>query len=192
MLQLLTEILIKFSIANIVCSYYSNDVFILKLLRAETEIDQMSDPQRFLWGSLSPEKAAAEAVAAMLLRIAGLAQSKGYAEGLKPSQWTALRYFASAASAQRTVSAFAAHQGSTRGAASQMVEILVGKGLLARSPSPEDRRVVRLEPTRAAEQLLERDPLVFFVHAVGELPKDEQQWMASVLERLLKNMQGRV
>ncbi|HRJ60459.1 MAG TPA: MarR family transcriptional regulator [Azospirillaceae bacterium] len=150
----------------------------------------MSDPQRFFLGNLSPEKEAAEAVAATLLRIAGLAQSKGYAEGLKPSQWTALRYFASANTAQRTVSAFASHQGSTRGAASQMVEILVGKGLLVRSPSPEDRRVVRLEPTRAAEQLLARDPLAFLIAAVDELPKDEQRWLAAMLERLLKNMQG--
>lgn len=149
----------------------------------------MSDPQRFFLDNLAPEKQTAEAVAATLLRIAGLAQSKGYAEGLKPSQWTALRYFASASTAQRTVSAFAAHQGSTRGAASQMVEILVGKGLLARSPSPEDRRVVRLEPTRAAEQLLARDPLAFLVCAVDELLKEEQRWLAAVLERLLKNMQ---
>lgn len=151
----------------------------------------MSDPQRFFGGGLSPEKTPAETVAATLLRIAGLAQSKGYAEGLKPSQWTALRYFASATTGRRTVSGFAAHQGSTRGAASQMVEILVGKGLLARSPSPEDRRVVRLELTRAAEQLLERDPLAFLVRAVDDLPTDEQRWMAVALERLLKAMQNR-
>lgn len=162
----------------------------MELLRAETEVNPMSDPQRFFMDSPSLETNPAEAVAAMLLRIAGLAQSKGYAEGLKPSQWTALRYFAAASTAQRTVSAFAAHQGSTRGAASQMVEILVGKGLLARSPSPEDRRVIRLEPTRAAKQVLERDPVAIFVRAVEELPKEEQRWMAIVLERLLKAMQS--
>lgn len=189
MLQLRTGNIIKIRLANIVISHYSNDMFIVKLSRAETEVDPMSDPQRFFLGSLSTEKESAEAVAATLLRVAGLAQSKGYAEGLKPSQWTALRYFASANATQRTVSAFATHQGSTRGAASQMVEILVGKGLLARSPSSEDRRVVRLEPTRAAEQLLARDPLAFLVRAIGELPKEEQHWMAVVLERLLKNMQ---
>lgn len=189
MLQLRKDAIIKKIVTNIVISHYSDNMFIIKLSRAETEVDPMSDPQRFFLGNLSPEKETAEAVAAALLRIAGLAQSKGYAEGLKPSQWTALRYFASANTAQRTVSAFAAHQGSTRGAASQMVEILVGKGLLARSPSSEDRRVVRLELTRAAEQLLARDPLAFLVRAVGELPDEEQRWMAVVLERLLKNMQ---
>lgn len=150
----------------------------------------MSDPQRFLFDIPVGESAPSEAVAAMLLHVAGLAQSKGYTEGLKPSQWTALRYFASAEPSQRTVSAFAAHQGSTRGAASQMVDVLAGKGLLARSPSPEDRRVVRLEATRSALQLLERDPLAIFVRAIEALPYEDQRRLAAVLQRLLQEMRS--
>ena len=150
----------------------------------------MSDPQRIPFDSPMVETAPADTVAAMLLHIAGLAQSRGYTEGLKPSQWTALRYFAASKPAERTVSAFAAHQGSTRGAASQMVEVLVGKGLLARSPSPEDRRVVRLEPTRAALHLLERDPLAAFVRAINALPDDDQRRLAIVLARLLREMRA--
>lgn len=148
----------------------------------------MSDSRRFPFTNSSMMAASGEAVASMLLHIAGLAQSKGYTDGLKPSQWTALRYFAGAEREQRTVSAFAAHQGTTRGAASQMVEVLVGKELLARSATPEDRRIIRLEPTPKAVELLERDPLLFFARAIKALPSDDQSRLAVVLARLLREM----
>ena len=67
----------------------------------------MSDPRRVAFETLSEETATSQAAAAMLLHIASLAQSRGYADGLKPSQWTALRYFVGAEHGARTVSAFA-------------------------------------------------------------------------------------
>lgn len=148
----------------------------------------MSDSKRLLFDFPS-EKAAAtsEAVASMLVQIAGLAHSKGYTEGLKPSQWTALRYFA-AKDSVHTVSAFATHQGSTRGAASQMVEVLVSKGLLARSATPEDRRIVLLELTTEARKLLERDPLLIFASEIEALSHEDQHRLEAILSRLLQKM----
>ena len=132
--------------------------------------------------------ASAQAIAEVMMHIAHIADSLGYSQGLKPSQWTALRYFASANPSQRTVSAFADFHATTRGAASQTVEVLVGKGLLTRQPVPEDRRVVQLHPTDAALELLEQDPLKAFAAIIDSLPKDERFTMAELLSRVLRGL----
>lgn len=136
----------------------------------------------------SPSAPDSLACAAAFLHVGTLAQSKGYAHGLKPSQWTALRYFAAARSQDCTVSAFSAYQGATRGAASQMVEVLVGKGLLLRNASSDDRRVVRLQLTEPARELLRRDPLQQFAAAIAALPAEQQSCLWRALEQLAKNL----
>jgi DNA-binding MarR family transcriptional regulator len=155
--------------------------------RPETRNLAMSDSKRLIFDFPSTREATSEAVASTLVQIAGLAHSKGYTEGLKPSQWTALRYF-SAKDSVHTVSAFATHQGSTRGAASQMVEVLVSKGLLARSATPEDRRVVLLELTPKARKLLEQDPLLIFAREIETLSHEDQNRLEVILSRLLQRM----
>lgn len=122
------------------------------------------------------------------MHIAHIADSLGYSRGLKPSQWTALRYFASANPSQRTVSAFADFHATTRGAASQTVEVLVSKGLLTRTPVPEDRRVVQLHPTDAALELLLHDPLQEFSAVIAGLSGDEQFHLADTLSRVLRGL----
>lgn len=122
------------------------------------------------------------------MHIGHIADSLGYTQGLKPSQWTALRYFARANPSQRTVSAFADFHATTRGAASQMVEVLVTKNLLTRVPVPEDRRVVQLHPTPKALELLEHDPLKDFAGVIASLPGDEQFQLADLLSRVLRGL----
>lgn len=122
------------------------------------------------------------------MHIGHIADSLGYTQGLKPSQWTALRYFARANPSQRTVSAFADFHATTRGAASQMVEVLVTKSLLTRVPVPEDRRVVQLHPTDKALELLEHDPLKEFAGIIATLPGDEQFQLADLLSRVLRGL----
>lgn len=122
------------------------------------------------------------------MHIGHLADSMGYTQGLKPSQWTALRYFARANPSQRTVSAFAEFHATTRGAASQMVEVLVTKSLLTRVPVPEDRRVIQLHPTPKALELLESDPLKEFAGVIAALSGPEQLQMADLLSRVLRGL----
>lgn len=122
------------------------------------------------------------------MHIGHVADSLGYAGGLKPSQWTALRYFASANPSQRTVSAFADFHATTRGAASQTVEVLVGKGLLTRVPVPEDRRVVQLHPTDHAREMLLHDPLQEFSAVIGTLDRDDQFHLAETLSQILRGL----
>lgn len=122
------------------------------------------------------------------MHIGHLADSMGYTQGLKPSQWTALRYFARANPSQRTVSAFADFHATTRGAASQMVEVLVTKSLLTRVPVPEDRRVIQLHPTPKALDLLENDPLKDFAGVIAALPGPDQLQLAELLSRVLRGL----
>ncbi|TWA74195.1 DNA-binding MarR family transcriptional regulator [Azospirillum brasilense] len=139
--------------------------------------------------SKSPQSlASAQAIAEVMMHIGHIADSMGYTQGLKPSQWTALRYFARANASQRTVSAFADFHATTRGAASQMVEVLVTKELLTRVPVPEDRRVVQLHPTEKALALLEHDPLKDFAAVIAALPGPEQFQLADLLSRVLKGL----
>ncbi|WP_035691453.1 MarR family winged helix-turn-helix transcriptional regulator [Azospirillum halopraeferens] len=135
-----------------------------------------------------PAAASARAIAEVMMHIGHVADSLGYAQGLKPSQWAALRYFASASPARRTVSAFADFHATTRGAASQTVEVLVGKGLLTRVPVPEDRRVIRLHPTDPALDLLRDDPLAAFAGIIDDLPPDDRTALAGLLGRVLDGL----
>lgn len=130
------------------------------------------------------ESASGWAVAEAIVHVSGLAQSRSYAHGLKPSQWMALRYFKNAPLERRTVSAFAAFHSTTRGAASQMAEVLVGKELLVRIAVPEDRRVARLQLTAKAQELLKKDPLGEFAGMVERLPADDRRIMAASLFQL--------
>lgn len=136
-----------------------------------------------LAGAASPQ-----AIADVMLQISHIADSLGYTHGLKPSQWTALRYFAGANNSQRTVSAFADFHATTRGAASQMVEVLVGKELLVRIPVPEDRRVTQLHPTPKALELLRHDPLNDFAGIIAALPGEDQYKLAETLTSLLRGL----
>ncbi|MCG5241453.1 MarR family winged helix-turn-helix transcriptional regulator [Azospirillum doebereinerae] len=132
--------------------------------------------------------ASPQAIAEVMMHIGHIADSLGYTQGLKPSQWTALRYFAGANPSQRTVSAFADFHATTRGAASQMVEVLVGKDLLVRMPVPEDRRVTRLHPTPKALELLRLDPLSDFAGIIAGLPPSDQYHLAETLTTLLRGL----
>jgi DNA-binding MarR family transcriptional regulator len=128
------------------------------------------------------------AIAEVLLHIGHIADSMGYTQGLKPSQWTALRYFVMANPSQRTVSAFADFHATTRGAASQMVDVLVGKGLLTRQPQEKDRRVTLLIPTPRATELLADDPLNELTAVIAGLGGEEQYGLADLLSRVLRGI----
>ncbi len=55
-------------------------------------------------------------VAALVERLSHCAYRDAYRDGLKPAQWSALRYFSNANRFSQTTSAFARYQGITLGA----------------------------------------------------------------------------
>jgi len=98
-------------------------------------------------------------VAGLVERLSHCTYREGYRDGLKPAQWSALRYFSNANRFSKTTSAFARYQAITLGAASQTIGALVDKRLLKRTRDKADRRRHNLALTAKAEKLLCADPI---------------------------------
>jgi DNA-binding MarR family transcriptional regulator len=133
-------------------------------------------------------------VAQLIEQVGRCVHGDGYAGGLNPAQWAALRFFDRANRFSRTVGAFAAYHGSTRGTASQTVKSLVGKGCLRREPVPGDRRSVRLALTEQGRRMLERDPMRALVEAARALDGERRGALVDGLDRVLEQvllLQGR-
>lgn len=106
----------------------------------------------------------------------------GYADGLYPAQWTALRYFSKASDGSRTASALARFQGFANGPVSRTVRTLLSKGLLRKAPKQPAGRAEHLEITDDARQLLDRDPARVIGDAIAGLSDEEK----AALERALR------
>jgi DNA-binding MarR family transcriptional regulator len=125
-----------------------------------------------------------ENVISLLSRLGRIINSESYNHRLKPVQWSALRFLAHANRFSRTPSGLTAWLGLTKGTVSQTIAALERKGLIARGSKGEDRRVVRLELTAAAQVLLASDDRVSATTMLNALPNDDM----AELERLLTAM----
>ena len=131
-------------------------------------------------------------VAELVAQLGRIAYGEGFAEGLTPAQWTALRYFSRANRFSQTVSAFAEFHATTRGTASQTVKGLVAQGYVTRTRSEADGRSASLELTDKARVILTDDPFEALVRAAGALPPGARGQFARGLERMLGHLaQGR-
>lgn len=125
-------------------------------------------------------------IAVLLERLARVVQNETHSEGLKPTQWEALRYLARANRFSRTPSGLTAYLGMTKGTVSQTLNALERKGLAVKEIDPTDRRQVYIDLTAKGAQLLERDPIESLVKSALRMPGDERRILAESLESLLK------
>lgn len=95
----------------------------------------------------------------LLERLGRLLQNDAHREGLKPTQWEALRYLARANRFSRSPGAVTAYLGVTKGTVSQTLAALERKGLIEKTSLPSDRRNVAIKVTRRGRALLKKDPL---------------------------------
>lgn len=122
-----------------------------------------------------------------LERTMRLYQATSYRDALRPAQWQALRYFATAPAAQRTVSGLARARASTMGTTSITVTGLVDRGLLERG---SDTRNVGLRVTDAALRLLEEaDPARTLSRAIADLPAAERACFDEALSRIIRALE---
>lgn len=128
------------------------------------------------------------AVAALMERLSHCACGEGYRDGLKPTQWSALRYFSQANRFSCTTTAFARFQGTSIAAASQTIGALVERDLLKRAGDPADKRKHYLSLTSAAAELIDTDPLRILAGAVAVLAQHEQVDLKRQLERMLQHL----
>jgi DNA-binding MarR family transcriptional regulator len=120
----------------------------------------------------------------LLSRLGRIINRESYDHGLKPVQWSALRFLAQANRFSRTPSGLTAWLAQTKGTVSQTIAALERKGLIVRGSKGDDRRVVRLELTDTAQALLAADDGAVATTMLDALPKDD----LAELERLLTAM----
>lgn len=123
----------------------------------------------------------------LLERIGRVLQNDGHSEGLKPTQWEALRYFARANRFSRSPSALTAYLGMTKGTVSQTVSALEKKGLVEKATGDADRRLVRIELTAKGQKLLSRDPLEALASSFSRLPASQRQDLKDELGAFLRS-----
>lgn len=111
-------------------------------------------------------------------------QSRAFAKGLNPAQWSALRFFAEAKPTVRTATGFARAHRTTPGTATQTVAALVRKGYLARTPLRDDRRSARLDLTEAGRALLHDDPIEALAARIRDLPVQQQLILSEMLSSI--------
>lgn len=131
----------------------------------------------------------------LLERIGRLLQNDAHSEGLKPTQWEALRYLARANRFSRSPSAVTAYLGMTKGTVSQTLAALERKGLVKKVTVPTDRRNVTIELTRKGMSLLRKDPLGDLSTAIEKLSDRQQAGLGKslrgLLEQALRQREGR-
>ncbi|MGQ0663122.1 MAG: MarR family winged helix-turn-helix transcriptional regulator [Pseudomonadota bacterium] len=131
------------------------------------------------------------AAADLLERVSRAAYGEGFAGGLNPAQWAALRYFGCANRFSRTVSAFAEFQGTTRGTASQTVKALFAKTCVARERVAGDGRSFRVRSTVRGRALLKRDPFRDLARAAAALSAAQRSDLAASLDVVLARLRAR-
>lgn len=126
-----------------------------------------------------------------LLELAGRSMhSIGYADGLYPAQWTALRYFSKASDGTRTASSLARFQGFANGPVSRTVRTLISKGLLRKAESQPAGRAEHLEITDNARSLLEHDPALAIADTIARLSEEERAALDHALRAVIKSTSG--
>ncbi|CAK0767982.1 hypothetical protein CCP2SC5_430002 [Azospirillaceae bacterium] len=130
-------------------------------------------------------------IAALLEQASRLIHSSGYAEGLYPAQWIALRYFSEALPSSRTTASLARFQGMSLGPVARTVRTLVDKGLLIRMSNPASRRADLIAVTPAGQNLLKRDPRSTLISTLETLSETQRETLASGLEAMLYTLFAR-
>lgn len=130
--------------------------------------------------------ATTRATAEVLSYLAHKIYLANYADGLKPSQWVALRYFSKTNPSASTLTAFADQIGCTKGTASRTVQHLIRRGLLQRTDNPRDARSSLLALTTSGESVLGKDPIRELEKQLAKLGSDDQRLLQDLLIRLMK------
>lgn len=136
-----------------------------------------------------------ETIPILIERLARIFQNDAHADGLKPTQWEALRYLARANRFSRSPRAATAYLGMTKGTVSQTIGALERKGLVHKHVDPTDRRGVQLRLTEEGIKALAHDPAMALESAASKLTDIEQSQLSSglgkILRQLLQERKGR-
>lgn len=105
----------------------------------------------------SPPSLAAWRAAHLIERIGRVMRAASFEAGLNPAQWEALRYLQRANRFSRTPAALADYFQTSRGTVSQTLIALEEKGLVEKTKSARDARIIDLALTPAGRLMLTND-----------------------------------
>lgn len=125
----------------------------------------------------------AEAIAALVERLARMVRSGAHEGGLNPAQWEALRYLKRANRFSNAPISVARYLGATKGTVSQTLIALERKRLIAKAPRMGRGRSLALALTPEGEALLAGHPARHLEAAAAALPPKARK-------RLLKGLEG--
>jgi len=124
-------------------------------------------------------------ISILLERLSRVLQNGAHIEGLKPTQWEALRYLARANRFSRSPGAVTAYLGVTKGTVSQTLSALERKELISKQAAASDKRNVDISVTALGTKYLAKDPAHSLDMATGNLTTEESSRLAEALEAIL-------
>ena len=127
-------------------------------------------------------------VSALFEQASRLIHGLGFAGGLTPAQWVALRYFAEAPPFSRTMASLARYQGLTLAPVTRTVRTLIDKGYVDRHPNPRSKRADLVIVNPAGRKLLESDPRARLVDIIAQIPPDERETLARSMKTILDGL----
>ena len=128
-----------------------------------------------------------ERLAHNLERAMRLYHAAAYTHELRPAQWQALRFFATAPAERRTLADFAQARASTMGTTSVTVTALVNRGFLERSSR---YRNVGLQITEKGKRYLEEgDPAKELANVIADLPVNQRQVLDDAVARIIDSFE---
>ncbi len=130
----------------------------------------------------------------LLERLASLVRSESRAHlaqlGLLPVQFEVLHYLSVCNRYSDTPMAVTDFLGQTKGTVSQTLKVLEKKGLIAKTPDAQDKRVTHMAVTEAGRALLDRLlPSPLLTAGLAELSEDKAQNLEGSLKNLLRGLQ---
>ncbi len=134
------------------------------------------------------EEFSPEGVSALFEQSSRLIHGLGFAEGLTPAQWSAMRYFASAPPFSRTMANLARFQGLTLAPVTRTVRTLSEKGLLERRPNPRSKKADLVILTPAGKQLLKKDPRFQLTEIIAKLSFEDRAAMTGMMRVILDGL----
>lgn len=131
---------------------------------------------------------APQGIVMLLEQVSRMIHGAGYAQGLYPAQWVALRYFAEVDVPARTASGLARFQDMSIAPVARTIRTLVDKGLLVRRPNPRSRRADLIEVTDSGRALLQHDPRLPLRNLLEALDGARSEALVEALEILVREL----
>lgn len=139
---------------------------------------------------MDPKAPSISAITRLFELAARSLHSSGFADGLYPAQWTALRYLANAAPTDRTSAKLARFQQMAVGPVTRTVRTLITKGYVVEAGSAGHHRSKRIDLTEAGIELLNRDPLIAVDRELAKLPARDARVLGVTLGRIISHLQS--